>query len=57
MRIKYTGQEKVVTVGEAYYLAPDHNVITEEDCEIVKFSPTGEYQKTMEVASRIAAAL
>jgi hypothetical protein len=52
MRIKYADHEEIVTAGEVYYLAPGHNVVTEEDCEIVEFSPKGEYQKTMEVAAR-----
>ena len=49
--------EEVISAGEAYYLAPGHNVVTEEDCEIVEFSPKGEYQKTMEVAARNMAAM
>jgi len=52
MRIKYTDHEEVITAGDAYYLASGHNVVAEEDCEIVEFSPKGEYQKTMEVAAR-----
>jgi hypothetical protein len=32
-------------------------VVVEEDCEIVEFSPKGEYQKTMEVAARNMAAM
>jgi len=53
MRIKYSdNHEEVINAGEAYYLPPGHNVLVEEDCEIVEFSPKGEYQKTMEVATR-----
>ena len=57
MRIKYADHEEVISAGEAYYLAPGHNVVVEEDCEIVEFSPKGEYQKTMEVATRNMAAM
>jgi hypothetical protein len=52
MRIKYADHEEVISAGEAYYLTPGHNVVSEEDSEIVEFSPKGEYQKTMEVAAR-----
>jgi len=52
MRIKYADREEVVTAGEAYHMPPGHSVVVEEDCEIVEFSPKGEYQKTMEVAAR-----
>jgi hypothetical protein len=52
MRIKFADHEEVLCGGEAYYLAPGHNVIAEEDCEILEYSPKGEYQKTMEVAER-----
>ena len=52
MRVKYADHEEVITAGEAYYLAPGHNVLMEEDCEMVEFSPKDENRKMMEVASR-----
>ena len=52
MRVKYSDHEELISTGEAFYLAPGHNVVTEEDCEIIEFSPKGEYRKTMEVAAR-----
>ena len=53
MRIKYADNgEEVINAGEAYHLPPGHNVLVEEDCEVVEFSPKGEYQKTMEVVAR-----
>jgi hypothetical protein len=57
MRIKYADHEEVISAGEAYYIPPGHNVAVEEDCEVVEFSPKGEYQKTMEVAARNMAAM
>lgn len=57
MRVKYIDDEEIITAGEAYYLPPGHNVMAEEDCEVVEFSPKGEYQKTMEVAARNMAAM
>ena len=52
MRVKYADREEVITAGEAYYLPPGHNVVIEDDCESLEFSPKGEYQETMEVAVR-----
>jgi hypothetical protein len=39
MRVRYADHEEVVTAGEAYYLAPGHLPVMEEDCEMVEFSP------------------
>jgi hypothetical protein len=55
MRVKYADHEEVITAGEAYYLAPGHNVLMEEDCEMVEFSPKDESRKMLEVASRSTA--
>jgi hypothetical protein len=52
MRIKYADHDEVINGGELYYLPPGHIPVMEEDSEMVEFSPKGEYQKTMEVATR-----
>ena len=57
IRIKYPNHDEILTAGDAYYLVPGHVVVIEEDCELVEFSPKGEYQKTMEVAARNMAAM
>jgi hypothetical protein len=57
MRVKYADHEEVIAAGEAYYIAPGHNVAVEEDCELVEFSPKDEYQKTMKVMARNMAAM
>ena len=57
MRVKYADHEEVVTAGEAYYLAPGHLPVMEEDCEMVEFSPQEESQKMLEIASRNMAAM
>jgi hypothetical protein len=46
-RIKYADRDEVITAGEAYYMAPGHIPVVEEDSVIVEFSPLGQYQKTM----------
>ncbi len=52
MRIKYGDLEEVINAGEAFYMEPGHIPITEEDCELVTFSPKGENKKTMELLVR-----
>ena len=56
-RVIYADREEILRAGDAYYLEPGHNLVVEEDGEIVEFSPAGEYQKTMEaVAQNVQAA-
>jgi hypothetical protein len=57
VRIRYADHEEVVSAGDAYYLSPGHTTHFDEDTEIVEFSPSGEYQKTLEVAARNMAAM
>ena len=52
MRVTYADHEEVITAGEAYYLPPGHNVVMEEDCEMVEFSPREASRKMMEIAGR-----
>ncbi|MFN8663453.1 MAG: hypothetical protein U0075_16300 [Thermomicrobiales bacterium] len=52
VRVLYADHEETLQAGDAYYLAPGHTTIFEDDTEMVEFSPAGEYQKTMEVAIR-----
>jgi hypothetical protein len=49
------GEELVLEAGQAYYLAPGHNVVIEEDCEFVEFSPAAARAETMEHAGRVLA--
>jgi hypothetical protein len=41
-----------ITDGEAYYVGPGHTPEIFPDTEIVEFSPTDEFQQTMEVVSK-----
>ncbi len=52
IRVKYADREEIINAGDVYYMAPGHIPVTEQDVEVVEFSPKGEYQKTMEVAVR-----
>jgi hypothetical protein len=56
VRVRYKDREETLTMGDAYYLAPGHTTVFEEDTEVVEFSPKDEYQKTIEVAVRNVAA-
>ena len=57
LRVRYKDHEEVLSAGDAYYMAPGHLPIFDEDTELVEFSPKGEYQKTIEVAARNVAAM
>ena len=57
MTVRYADREEVINAGDAYYMVPGHAPVMEAGTEIVEFSPTDEYQKTMEVAERNLAAM
>ena len=57
LRVFYKDHEEVLSAGDAYYLAPGHTTVFDEDTETVEFSPKGEYQTTIEVAARNFAAM
>jgi hypothetical protein len=57
LRVRYKEREETLAAGDAYYLAPGHTTVFDEDTELVEFSPKGEYQKTIEVAARNVAAM
>jgi hypothetical protein len=37
--VRYKEQEETISAGEAYYLAPGHNVLALEDVEMIEFTP------------------
>jgi hypothetical protein len=53
---RFADHEEVYSAGDAYYAPPGHIPLIEAGSEFVEFSPTGEYQKTMEVVARNLAA-
>ncbi len=57
LRVRYKEREETLAAGDAYYLAPGHTTVFDEDTELVEFSPKGEYQKTLEVVARNVAAM
>ncbi|HEY1294998.1 MAG TPA: AraC family ligand binding domain-containing protein [Chloroflexota bacterium] len=56
-RVLYADREEVLGTGQAYFLPPGHNVVYDEDTQVVEFSPAGEYARTLEVAGRNVAAM
>ncbi len=50
-RVVYADGEEVISAGDVYYLPPGHNLICEEDGEVVEFSPQGRYQETMDAVA------
>ena len=52
IRLMYQDHDEVISAGEAYFAPPGHRVECLEDAETVEFSPTADFQKTMEVATR-----
>ena len=57
MRIKYADRDEVYTAGDLFYIEPGHVPVTEEEVEVVEFSPTTQFQQTVEVVSRNMAAM
>ena len=53
---RFADHEEVYETGDAYYAPPGHVPVIAAGTEVVEFSPTEEYQRTMQVlASNLAA--
>jgi hypothetical protein len=53
---KFADHDEVYEAGDAYYASPGHVPVIEAGTEIVEFSPTEEYAKTMAVLGENLAA-
>ena len=49
---RYADREEVYESGDAYYAPPGHMPVIEAGTDIIEFSPTAEYARTMEVVAR-----
>src|SRR5205823_8705717 len=49
---RYADRDEVYETGDAYYAPPGHIPVIDAGTEVVEFSPTGEYEKTMAVVAR-----
>jgi hypothetical protein len=54
---RYADRDEVYEAGDAYHAPPGHIPIITAGTEIVEFSPTAEYGRTMQVIGRNLAAL
>ena len=54
---KFADREETYEAGDAYYAPPGHTTVLDAGTELVEFSPTGEYERTMAVVAENLAAL
>lgn len=54
---RYADRDEVYEAGDAYHAPPGHIPIITSGTEIVEFSPTAEYGRTMQVIGRNLAAI
>ena len=54
---RYADREEVYEAGDAYYAPPGHVPFVEAGAELVEFSPTEDYARTMAVVKRNLEAL
>lgn len=52
MLVRYGDREETIEAGEVYYIEPGHLITMEGGSRIVEFSPSAEFQRTMEVATK-----
>jgi len=56
LTFRYADHDEVYAAGDAYYAPPGHIPVVTADTEVVEFSPTEEYSRTLEVVARNMAA-
>ena len=54
---RFADHDEVYETGDAYYAPPGHTTVLDAGTEVVEFSPTGEYERTMAVVAENLAAL
>jgi hypothetical protein len=57
LTLRYADRDEVYEAGDAYYAPPGHVPAVQAGTEVVEFSPTEEYAKTMAVVAENLAAL
>src|SRR5947199_748227 len=57
LTFRYADHEETYRAGDAYYGAPGHIPLVAAGTEIVEFSPTDEYRRTLEVVAQNFAAV
>jgi mannose-6-phosphate isomerase-like protein (cupin superfamily) len=56
LTFRYAGHDETYEAGDAYYAPPGHIPVVTAGTEVVEFSPTDEYNRTLEVIARNMAA-
>ena len=56
LMFRFADRDEVYEAGDAYYAPPGHIPVVTAGTEVVEFSPTEEYAKTLEVLARNLAA-
>ena len=56
LRFRYAVHDETYEAGDAYYAPPGHIPVVTAGTEVVEFSPTDEYNRTLEVIARNMAA-
>ena len=57
LTLRYADHEETYEAGDAYYAPPGHVPAVTKGTEVVEFSPTEEYEKTMAVVAQNLAAM
>lgn len=57
LTFRYGDRDEVYEAGDAYYAPPGHIPIVSAGTEMIEFSPTEDYGRTMEVVGRNLAAV
>src|SRR5215218_8871250 len=57
LTLRYADREEVYESGDAYYAPPGHVPVIDAGTDLVEFSPTEEYGRTMETVALNLAAL
>ena len=56
LTFRYADRDEVYEAGDAYYAPPGHVPVVAAGTEVVEFSPTEEYRRTMEIVAKNFAA-
>jgi hypothetical protein len=56
LTFRYADHDEVYEAGDAYYAPPGHIPVVTAGTDVVEFSPTEEYSRTLEVVARNLAA-
>jgi hypothetical protein len=57
LTFRYADREEVYETGDAYYAPPGHVPVVTSGTEVIEFSPTEEYGRTMQVLAGNLAAM